>query len=129
VLLIKLFKEPFKLALIVLLLALRNNYNKYNLFINKSSLLISFLKDFTSFIRLIVTSALILKLNVILISYITLLKRLVINKLLGHRFNSPILVNASKFISLILLIKLVNNKLLNKPFNINNKNILLYSYK
>ena len=43
VLLIKLFGEPLKLALIVLLLVLRNHCGKYDLYINKSSLLTRFL--------------------------------------------------------------------------------------
>ena len=75
------------------------------------------------------TSALVLKLSVILISYITLPKKLVTNKLLGRRSNSPILVGASKFISLVLLIKLVINKLLDKPLGIDDKNLLPCSCK
>jgi hypothetical protein len=112
-----------------LLLALKNSFNIYNPFLNKSLLLTTFLKDFTSFIRLIVTFNLILKLSVILVSYITLLKKLITNKLLSRYFNSLMLVNANKFISLILLIKLITNKLLDKPLNIDNKNLLSYSYK
>ena len=76
-----------------------------------------------------VTSALVLKLSVILVSYITLPKKLVANELLGRRSNSPMLVGASKFISLVLLIKLVTNELLDKPLGIDDKNLLPYSCK
>jgi hypothetical protein len=129
VLLIKLFKKPLKLALIVLLLILRNNYNKYNLYINKSSLLTRFLKDFTSLISKIITFIKALKPSTILISHSPYLKKLIINEDLSRRFNALILVNANKFISLILFKKLVINKLLNKLIGINNENLLPYNCK
>jgi hypothetical protein len=93
----KLSKEPLKLTLIVLLLALRNNYSKYNLYINKSLLLTSLLEDFASFISRIVTSVKALKPSVIFVSYIPYLKKLIANKDLGCYSNAFMLVSASKF--------------------------------
>ena len=102
VLLIKLFGEPLKLALIVLLLVLRNNYGKYDLYINKSSLLTRFLEDSAGPISRMVTSVKVLKPSAILVSHSPYLKKLAANEDLGRRSNAPMPVGASKSISLIL---------------------------
>jgi len=48
---------------------------------------------------------------------------------LGRRSNAPILARASKSFSFVLHLKLVANKLLDKPLGIDNKNLLPYGYK
>jgi hypothetical protein len=101
VLLTRLCGEPLQLALIALLLALRSNYGKYNLYINKSSLLTSLLEDFAGLISRMVMFVKALKLSAILVSYTLYLKRLVANEISGRRSNAPMPVGASKSISLI----------------------------